>query len=70
MTLEGQLSREHFGGEVWVLRTADGQYELKGRVPAALDGRRVRVKASRAKEAYGFSMVGTIVNVESISPVG
>ena len=67
MKFEGQLSRDHFGGEVWILRTGEGaQYQLKGRIPRDLEGSHVQVDAEPAKESYGFSMVGEILEVSSI----
>ena len=70
MELTGELRREFFGGDVWVLRTDDGQsYQLNGEIPETLLDRRVQVEASRAEAAFGFAMVGAILDVRRISPV-
>ncbi len=67
MKLTGTLTREFFGGEVWVLRTDDGgQYQLTGQVPDKLDGQRVKVKAEPSPQSFGFSMVGEILEVQTI----
>ena len=67
MNLTGMLTREFFGGEVWVLRTDDGaQYQLTGEVPAHLEDQRVKVKASPSENAFGIGMIGQILDVTSI----
>ena len=71
MKLRGRLTRQFFGGEVWVLQADDGaQYQLQGRVPERLDGKQVEVDAAPARQNMGFSMVGDIVDVKSIKPRG
>ncbi|MCP4803964.1 MAG: hypothetical protein GY913_08975 [Proteobacteria bacterium] len=68
MTLVGTLKREFFGGPVWVLTADDGaSYQLKGKVPDDLEGRRVRVSASKAEQGFGFSMVGEVLEVRSVT---
>lgn len=67
MKLHGQLSKEFFGGEIWVLRTRDGaQYQLQGRIPDGLEGREVAVRASPSENSFGIGMVGEILDVQSI----
>ena len=67
MKLTGPLTREFFGGEVWVLRTDEGaQYQLAGKVPASLEGQRVKVKAKPSENAFGIGMVGDILDVQDI----
>lgn len=67
MTLTGTLSREFFGGEVWVLRTDDGgQYQLAGSVPAKFEGKRVKVDATPSNNNFGISMVGQVLDLQSI----
>lgn len=67
MKLSGQLSKEFFGGEIWVLRTREGaQYQLQGRIPEALEGKQVAVSASPSENAFGIGMVGEILDVSSI----
>ena len=70
MTVTGTLKREFFGGPVWVLTADDGaSYQLKGKVPEALEGRRVQVSASKAEQGFGFSMVGEVLDVRSVKAV-
>ena len=67
MNLTGTLTREFFGGEVWVLRTAEGaQYQLTGDIPEALEGHRVSVQAKPSDNAFGIGMIGPILDVQSI----
>lgn len=67
MKLTGTLTREFFGGEVWVLRTDEGaQYQLTGDVPAALEGHRVNVQAEPSDNAFGIGMIGPILDVQSV----
>ena len=69
MKLTGTLTREFFGGEIWVLRTDDGgQFQLVGKVPQGMEGARVRVKARPSDNNFGVSMVGPIVDLVSIKP--
>lgn len=64
---KGTLRREFFGGEIWVLRTPDGQaYQLQGKIPSALEGKQVQVKGSASDKAFGIAMVGPILDVERI----
>ncbi|MCB9759007.1 MAG: hypothetical protein H6739_04140 [Alphaproteobacteria bacterium] len=68
MKLVGQLTKEFFGGEVWVLRTDDGAtYQLSGSIPSKLENRRVRVSARPSEASFGFSMVGQILDVRRIA---
>ena len=68
MKLTGTLSKEFFGGDVWVLRTDEGaQYQLNGSVPSSLDGKKVKVSAKRSKAQFGISMVGDILDVSKVS---
>ena len=67
MKLTGTLTREFFGGNVWVLRADDGaSYELKGKVPEKLEGCRVVVRARKARSQFGISMIGEILETSSI----
>lgn len=66
MTVTGVLKREQMVDAVWVLKTDDGDYQLTGTVPAALEGKRVRVTGSESSAGFGFSMVGTVLKVRSI----
>ncbi|HJN73337.1 MAG TPA: DUF5818 domain-containing protein [Myxococcota bacterium] len=67
MTLTGTLSREFFGGPLWVLRSDDGaSYQLNGEVPEKLEGCRVRVRAKKAKGQFGIAMIGEILDLSSI----
>lgn len=69
MKLTGELTREFFGGDVWVLRTDDGQsFQLTGEIPEDLLDRRVDVEADRSEQAFGFAMVGEILEVRLIKP--
>jgi hypothetical protein len=54
---------------VWVLRTADADYQLTGKIPAALEGKRVQVTGSESGHGFGFSMVGAVLKVRSIEAV-
>ncbi|MED5369939.1 MAG: DUF5818 domain-containing protein [Myxococcota bacterium] len=67
MTLQGTLSREFFGGEVWVLRTQDGQaYQLQGQVPPKLEGKQVEVIGEASDAAFGVAMVGPILDIKRL----
>ena len=67
MKVTGELSKEFFGGDVWVLRVPGGAtYELKGSIPSKLEGRTVTVQASPAEAQMGFSMIGEILQVSAI----
>lgn len=67
MSVVGTLTREFFGGPIWVLRSDDGaSYQLNGKVPDELEGRRVKVKAKKARSQHGISMIGEILLLSSI----
>lgn len=67
MKLSGRLSREFFGGDVWVLRASDGaQFQLLGEIPSGLDGKDVEVEGRLGEGEMGIAMVGDIVHVRSI----
>ena len=67
MKLRGRLTKQFFGGDVWVLQADDGaQYQLNGQVPAKLEGQQVEVDAKPAKQGFGFSMVGDVLDVQKI----
>ena len=67
MKLRGLVHLEHFGGPVYVLRTDDArQFELRGDAVAAWIGREIVVEARPAAAAYGFSMVGPVLEVDRI----
>lgn len=71
LTLEGTVARDDFGGPVLMLRTADGQtYQLEGDVSPALVGRRVRVHGAQAEAQFGFAMVGPVIAVQRVEPLG
>lgn len=68
MTWTGKLSQLDIGAGVWVLDTDDGaRIPLVGEVPAALSGRRVRVRGEEV-EVMGFAMVGdTAIQVTTVT---
>ncbi|MBA2321035.1 MAG: hypothetical protein H0V89_07760 [Deltaproteobacteria bacterium] len=66
-SFEGVLRRVDLGAGAWVLEGSDGRWLLSGAVPAALEGRRVRV-TGRVTEGFGFAMTGDpTVEVGSIA---
>ncbi len=68
MKLTGTLTRQFFGGPVWVLQADGGaSYQLKGKVPEALEGRRVEVEGVAAEQGFGLSMVGEVLEVKRIA---
>ncbi len=68
MKLTGVLTRQFFGGPVWVLEADGGaQYQLKGKVPEDLEGQRVQVEGQPAEQGFGFSMVGEVLEVQRIA---
>jgi hypothetical protein len=69
MRVTGVLHREQMVDTVWVLRTADADYQLTGKIPAALEGKRVQVTGSESGHGFGFSMVGAVLKVRSIEAV-
>lgn len=67
MNLKGTLQRQFFGGEVWVLDAEDGaRYQLVGRIPEELAGKKVKVKGKPSPNNMGFSMVGDVLDVSRI----
>ena len=67
MTIVGTLDKQFFGGDVWVLQADSGAtYQLEGKIPGALKGKKVKVKGQTAKAQFGFSMVGEVLEVSSI----
>ena len=68
MKLTGVLTRQFFGGPVWVLQADGGaQYQLKGKVPEKYEGQRVQVEAEPAEQGFGLSMVGEVLEVKRVS---
>jgi hypothetical protein len=66
---EGTLRRGSFGGRgSWTLDCGARTWELRGDVPAALEGRRVRVLAA-ASNAFSIAMTGPVLDVQRIEPV-
>ena len=67
MELKGTLERQFFGGEIWVLNAeGGGVYQLKGKIPGKLDGKRVKVSGAPAATDVSFSMAGEIFDVKRI----
>lgn len=67
-TLDGRLIRVDLGTGAWVLEQADGQrFELHGAVPAALEGKRVRVRG-RPGSGLSAAMAGQPFDVQNIEP--
>ncbi len=68
MTLTGTLRRQFFGGEVWVLEPDDGPaVQLEGRIPAGLEGQRVKVEGGPAADDMGFGLMGPVIRVRRIA---
>lgn len=62
----GTLERLDLGTGAWALRADDGtRYTLHGAIPAALEGRAVRVQA-RPAALFGFGMAGPALEVLAI----
>lgn len=67
MILVGALEKRFLAGAVWVLVTDDDvQYELRGAIPAELDGARVTVEGEPAEAAFSMHMVGEVIEVSAI----
>ncbi len=63
----GILRRQELGGSTtWTLETSGGPFELRGSVPAKLEGRRVRVRGRRAEQQFGFAMTGPVLEADSV----
>ncbi len=63
----GILRRQELGGSTtWTLETARGPVQLRGSVPAKLEGTRVRVRGREAEQQFGFAMTGPVVQTDSI----
>lgn len=66
MTLDGKLEKRFLAGPVWVLATADADYELRGEISDELDGKLVLVEGERAKASFSMNMVGEVIEVATI----
>jgi|GEM_PF-2565756 len=65
MEYRGTLIRQVLGGrETWSLR-GERTLELRGDVPAALDGKSVVVDG-RPAPAFGFGMTGDVIEVKRV----
>jgi hypothetical protein len=68
--MKGTIVKADIGSGAWLLEADDGKrYQLNGRVPANLAGRRVEV-SGKPVEAFGFAMTGDpALDVDKITPL-
>lgn len=66
MTLTGTLEKRFLAGVLWVLVDGPLTYELRGDIPADLDGAQVVVEGERAVNQFSMNMVGPIIEVTAV----
>jgi hypothetical protein len=68
--VKGKIVKADLGGGAWILEADDGKrYQLAGKVPKDLAGRRVDVDGKEV-EAFGFAMTGDpTIEINKITPL-
>ena len=72
LTFEGAVTYTEVEGGAWILRDGEGQAYEPTNLPESyqVEGLRVRVEADVLEDMASFLMVGPIVELKRIAPLG